>query len=311
MPRKIPLNFRGKAAAWAEFARRHAGNPFLKLDPLYALPLKLIEAIKRKARGFFEPEEESFERELARLDRGDPKRRPIRARGRLRDLLGEKKRKALEARIQGYTGWLVTSALFRAERDDLRRDWGEQVEAWGRFPASGWTDQQWRERLAGVDGPIKTFRDFYNRWGLERFETWDLPRPLGPEYYGLTGQDASTLSEAGVTVFLPWHLTRDRALTLQDLTGPLKRARDLRHLRGWVDKGKGDLGYRRYRRLYLLYRYEYLALVARYGEDLGRKKGALDRAFAWYSEPHGDSKTGAENFKRARLELNKMLGPPR
>jgi hypothetical protein len=51
---------------WDAFSRRHAGNPFLAHDPLYALNKPLIESIKRHIPDFFTSDEERFERDLAR-----------------------------------------------------------------------------------------------------------------------------------------------------------------------------------------------------------------------------------------------------
>ena len=52
--------------AWEAFAERHAGNPFLGLDPLYALSEPIIDAIGRESPGFFDAGQERFERDLAR-----------------------------------------------------------------------------------------------------------------------------------------------------------------------------------------------------------------------------------------------------
>jgi hypothetical protein len=346
MPGRIPLNFRGRADAWRQFAERHAGNPFLELDPLYSLPEKLIKAIIRKARQFFTPDELTFEKDLARLDRDDSNRGQAQAKRR-RDLLTrqmqergmnprtvaayfeeeDQRRRAIKSRIEAYAGWLVTNRQFRAERDDLQRDWGRRVEIWGGFPsqrrscrekqpgsvgpppapatrASGRTDKSGCEQIARINAP---FEAFYHRWGLERFETWDIPQPVRPEFFVFTTHHRFPLSEAGIHLFIPWHLTRDQAFTLQDLVAHLRRTQDLTHLMDWLIKGQNDRGHRRYRRLFRLYRYHHLALVARYGESLRRKMGAIDRAFSSYLDGRG-SRKGAENIKRARLDLSKMLG---
>lgn len=67
---------------WAAFVERHHGNPFLKLDPLYALPEALIDiiagnpskesAIERQgvAPNFLTKQEDAFERDLARTVSG-------------------------------------------------------------------------------------------------------------------------------------------------------------------------------------------------------------------------------------------------
>src|SRR6185437_10480591 len=54
---------------WEAFARRHAGNPFLELDTLYALTEPIIDAIEAHVRNFFTAEQQEFERDLARTAR--------------------------------------------------------------------------------------------------------------------------------------------------------------------------------------------------------------------------------------------------
>ncbi|MGE3806783.1 MAG: hypothetical protein AB7K24_19110 [Gemmataceae bacterium] len=51
---------------WRAFTARHSGHPFLTLDPLYALVENVIDAIKAEIPNFFTPEQEEFERTLAR-----------------------------------------------------------------------------------------------------------------------------------------------------------------------------------------------------------------------------------------------------
>ncbi len=53
-------------ALWEKFALRHRGQPFLDFNPLYSLNESLITAIKSEVPGFFKPEQERFERDLAR-----------------------------------------------------------------------------------------------------------------------------------------------------------------------------------------------------------------------------------------------------
>lgn len=55
---------------WSEFARKHAGNPALDHETLYALPEGLIDAIQERFPGFFSPQEVAFERDLANYSGG-------------------------------------------------------------------------------------------------------------------------------------------------------------------------------------------------------------------------------------------------
>jgi hypothetical protein len=53
-------------SSWTSFSARHRGNPFLELDPLYALREDVIDNIKHFIPDFFGAVQESFERDLAR-----------------------------------------------------------------------------------------------------------------------------------------------------------------------------------------------------------------------------------------------------
>jgi hypothetical protein len=355
MPGRVPLNFRGRAKAWAEFARRHAGNPFLDVDALDALPDELINAIVKEVPGFFSQDQQTFERDLAKLGRGaqDLGTKQTEHERQLHELLAEEMKRGganqlqidryfeaeaeryqeIESRVEGYCGWLVTDPQFRSERDELRRKWGEHVEAWGGFPSQRhsylgepswsagpqpaqvvrephWTEDQWVQEVTRVNAPFEPFWIFYNRWCLEQFVTWDLPQPLRPEFYGFTTHNTFVLSAAGVNLFLPWHLLRDRKFTLQNLAAHLKKINKPTHLEGWLTKGRDKLGLVGYRRLYVIYRYWHLAITTRYPERILGNTEALDRAFAAYMEVSNDSDMGAESIKKIRLKLAKRLSPP-
>lgn len=55
---------------WLAFKRRHPGNPFLAEDPLYAMTEDVIDFIKENLPEFFSPQQETFERDLARMTGG-------------------------------------------------------------------------------------------------------------------------------------------------------------------------------------------------------------------------------------------------
>jgi len=57
-------NANDSSRIWSEFASKHAGHPCLAEDSIYALPQKLIDAIKDEIKGFFTADEEQFERDL-------------------------------------------------------------------------------------------------------------------------------------------------------------------------------------------------------------------------------------------------------
>jgi hypothetical protein len=58
-----------EGAPWEEFAGRHEGHPFLDLDPLYAMPERLIDLIAQYSPNFFGGDEE-FEHDLSSTTEG-------------------------------------------------------------------------------------------------------------------------------------------------------------------------------------------------------------------------------------------------
>jgi hypothetical protein len=52
------------SSEWEQFAGRHAGNPFLEIDPLYALTEEIVQGITSGIPNFFTEEQLRFERDL-------------------------------------------------------------------------------------------------------------------------------------------------------------------------------------------------------------------------------------------------------
>jgi len=301
-------------AAWDAFAARRAGNPHLAADPLYALPEPLIDQIKLQIPDFFGPSGEEFERDLVRtayggfylhapfdclLLEGPPEKRRSEMDDKIRKMLAGSmeeygtspravrsyfarqatlERDAASRRI-AYSGWLVTNQQYLWERDALREIGEGLVAASGGFPH---LSPSFMDEEPGSADPIRLrFRLFYRRWCLDRLITWDLPWPMGPELAGIHSHDPSDLGDAGVTLFVPWSLLRDKNLILSDLVEQWKIARNLSHLRGWLEPktgGKGPLGGLRLANQLRLFRFRQLALASRY-PLLGRVE-RLDIAFA-------------------------------
>jgi hypothetical protein len=337
---------------WAKFAKRHKGNPSLQLDPLYALPPRLIDVIAGKsegprvdrtgvAPGLWTEQEVAFERDLAQTAGGgffcrqpfdclllsppaDP--RVAQAEGEIQTMLAENLedegvhparakaildddasyREMAGLRAAAYAGWLVTSKQFREERDALRERWGEHVQQERRFPALRLSflgglvvlrEQQGGEAYAH-------FALFYRRWGLETFLTWDLPLPMRPALHGAGLPHTAGLSEAGVHVFLPWYLLRDGRFQLKELARHLQDLRNPEHLAGWLETAtasRGELGDTRLCNLLVLYRYQKLAIAARYAGRAGWGVETQDVAFG--------KLLGLlpESARQVRLHLQKRL----
>jgi hypothetical protein len=334
---------------WEEFAGRHEGNPFLKLDPLYSLPEMLIDIIAalhdgplRAARGespdFLTKEEVAFERDLSRTVSGgflfgkpffwrlpgeepfqDPLLEPLKAQKLLdavKDLRAEflqpsglnplqvraaaatekKYETFADMRTAAYAGWLVLNRRFRDERDALRQESGRHVEEIGFFP--------WFPEGARPDAAFEPFLEFYGRWGLEGFLTWDLPIPLQPALFCGRPYNPSLTGRGGINLFIPSYLLRDGRLDLRQLARHQLRTQDLSHLGGWLETAscrREQRGDTRLRNALILYRYQKLAIESRYGGRPGWDVARQDAAFARYL------RLSRESVKRVRLHLQRHL----
>jgi hypothetical protein len=325
---------------WGALARRQRGHPLLDLDPLYALPEALFNSLVASVPGLFRSEDVAFERDLARTASGgffhhrpfdclllagrtDPGRQRLEAEIReglsqeLQDVglhavqagrhlaAEDRQDEQVELRLAAYTGWLITRPQFRAERDALQLAHGGRVQQLGHFPAL--PRSFFGERPEPPDAADLPLLRFCRRWGLETMLTWQLPLPLRPELAGFTTYDSSTLGEAGLNLFVPWHLLRDGWLHLADLARRQRAARAVEHLAGWLSVREGRharLGYKRLRTQLAVYRYRELALSARYADRLLGHAEKVDRALARFLG------TGAESVKKLRLDLLQRLAEP-
>ena len=162
-----------------------------------------------------------------------------------------------------YCGWLVTNDTFREEITIVREYGKVVVAAEGGFPSI------LRSVLGKSSGPTDEnhlpFHTFYRRWGLERLITWDLPCPLEPGLSGAVTHARATLSEAGLSVFIPWFLLKNKNSQLDELVAQLGIYRNPVHLRGWLEPstgGKRTLGYTRFANLMKLFRFWRLRAIS-------------------------------------------------
>ena len=72
--------------------------------------------------------------------------------------------------------------------------------------------------------------------------SWDLPILMRPELTLPSLYQLSDLGEAGVTIFLPWYLLRDKDLTVRDIAS-LRRIREIpQGVEPWVRRRSQELG---------------------------------------------------------------------
>ena len=217
--------------------------------------------------------------------------------------------KVLERR-EGYTGWLVTSAGFRSQRDAIRKECGSEIERLGWFPP--FFPSAMGEVPNVPDEHAKLywkFMEFYQTWGLTRMITWDLPVPLQPQWTA-TGRYylPQAGGRAGIVVFVPWHLLRHRDFKLSDIADRRLAIESPPEIREWIEGKPKNWGPDRYATMLRIYVYLELALKRRYVDKIRGNQGRLDVAFARFlSEGFDDEATGLATIEKVRREMVSRL----
>src|SRR5262249_34169103 len=116
-----------------------------------------------------------------------------------------------------FSGWLLTNDEFRFDRDRFVNSWSKKVRKRGSFPEVPFS-------LVG-EGPQVPKSDrrfyaeyilFYRKWGIQSFASWQLPIILQPELYSPSLLHLPSVSEAGLLIFVPWYLIRDKGIQMAD-----------------------------------------------------------------------------------------------
>lgn len=218
----------------------------------------------------------------------------------------------IETRKWGYAGWLVTNPDFHRARDMFRQQWEGKVASLERLPTlpmsfAGEAPEYPEEK----DRPFFTaYTSFYRQWSLHSLATWDLPIPMRPELVHPSLYHQSALVGAGLPLFIPWYLLRDKDLKVRELAARTLTVTPQVHLRDWLE-GKRDWGYERFSVMLQLYVYLELGLRARYGHRLKRQTERIDYALGRFfakdpSRLHADI-TETENIRKIRQEMDRRL----
>ncbi|MEK6237960.1 MAG: hypothetical protein N2C14_24880, partial [Planctomycetales bacterium] len=201
-------------------------------------------------------------------------------------------------------GWLVTDDCFRRECASFCHRWRTEIERRG-LPALPFSFLGERPSVAEEDREFYSeCQQFHCRWGLDGLVTWDLPRPMRAELTDPALYPLSSVSSAGVTLFVPWHLLRDRSLDLHQLADHRRVLDAPKHLTSWLDKESKDWGHERFATMLRLYVYLDLALKRRYGDRLKGRTGKIDEALTLYlfgRNADVDSVRKIRLFMRSRL----------
>jgi hypothetical protein len=220
----------------------------------------------------------------------------------------------LGERQVSYLGWLVTNPEFQRNRDDFVAAWRDRIVA----------DPSILQTPISVFGEApriaKKHLDFFaswlvfsRAWGLRSLVTWDLPTLLDPRLAIPNLHHLETIADAGIILFIPWYLLRDRDINLYKLMEERLVSDDRRHLRSWLYAKSSKWGHKRYARMFQLYVYMELALKRRYPERVDRQIEALDRAFGRCLSEFPKNTTAvarmSDNVKKIRLYMTRRLRP--
>ncbi len=213
---------------------------------------------------------------------------------------------------RAYLGWLVSNALFRRRSAEFHSMHHRMLQQWG-LPDGESVNAQLRSRGIRSSERSRMLQDsriFLDEWFLQRLWTPELPEPIGFRLLADDDAPQQTHNAVGMAVFLPWPLTRVRAVQLSILEHlQLDRRNDLSHMDGWLKSASATWGTVRYERMLDLHLYWFQALVQRYPDRLDRRIEKLDAAFAeyWNTDPEHQRQVrdGLQSAKLVRREYLK------
>lgn len=222
-----------------------------------------------------------------------------------------KETELIQSRQEAFAGWLVCNRQYRTELRLLRNAWESVVREHGGFPVvprRPGTDEG-RPTPVVPDRFFEAWAGFLRRWCLDTLLTWDLPAPVHTRFGSAEPDEIKYLAEAGVVLFLPWYLLRERQLNLQQIAQRIRFEAAPEHLRGWLLRGPqgdeevlGDLGFQR---LLWLYRYHELVLSRRYQSQCEDNLERLDRALG-----RAMGNRDGELVRKLRQRLRRELQDP-
>jgi hypothetical protein len=214
----------------------------------------------------------------------------------------------VDERRWSYAGWLATSPDFRRQRDTLRlRDKSSRGSSiLPRLPISF-------AGYAEFDAGSARLRDewlfLYRSWGIENLATWDLPIPMRAEISTPSLYSLSDLSGAGLFLFIPWFLVRDRNLSLYEIAKRQQLIGLHPCLQDWLDAKPKNWGHKRYTVMLKVYVYLELCLKRRYANRVRGRIAAIDAALTAYLLPESSEgiPRSDDTIRKIRQEMNRRL----
>lgn len=283
--------------------------------------------MKRPIRHPFLPGPDLLASEVARFKRLEQRHQQtaIRIREMLREELRQRGRSdaeieayfkdqaAYERRVEerqlGFLGWLVTDPGFRKCRKRFRSAWKDKIRKSGAFPEvprslMGETP----DGTAELDRPFKAdYMQFFQHWSLQSMATWELPIPMRPEIMGRSLYYLPSISEAGVVLFVPWYLLRDKNIGLREATLHQQSLLGPPQLNEWMSGKPKKWGHERFALMFRLYVYLELSLKQRYGLRPKWRTGTVGRALARFLKPDRNPDIAEATVGKVRKEMNRRL----
>jgi hypothetical protein len=255
-----------------QLATKYRNHPGMQVDPLYACPPELLQALAKKLPGWFSCAELVFEHDLWGLCHklhciGFFHQRPVRhaslsrppipvlseplvkvlgwdtfwSREQAQALvdIGCQRLDPLHARLDAYRGWLATNPLYLQECLHLKNRWARAVQNLGRIPdypvsiSPGSKGRPPRRAVDVTSQLVAEFTEFYERWDLQGLVTWDLPEPRGPNLSGLALPSNGRRATGPVTIEVPALLSVPSTFPLRTILEEAQQAQTPAHLREW------------------------------------------------------------------------------
>ena len=163
-----------------------------------------------------------------------------------------------------------------------------------------------------TDLSIAITRSLYRKWGLQGLATWELPVPIRPELTKPSALPYSELSsEAGMLLFVPWYLMRDKDVKLHELADVRRTMGAPPDLDDWLDGEPANWGYERFGLMLQIYVFLELAIARRYGDRIRRRTGKLDHALSrFFCRERGEeqrTESYVDTVRRVRQRLHRCL----
>jgi hypothetical protein len=171
----------------------------------------------------------------------------------------------IQLRMTGAAGRLVCFPEFLTERDRLKALWTSlryaQRPSFPLYPIVRVNSQPEQTKVRNLSEAavqfVESFEAFCQKWEVDGFETWDLPRLRGPHWPDIRSSAAKNTCKATMTLTTPWHFPALDSDGLGEMAMEQLRAERERH---GIDD---ERAWRQYGQLFRLDFWERI-LLARY-----------------------------------------------